>query len=121
MASGKNSDLVVKINIADHPSLKIEGKNITCTVAVSLYEAVLGTEIEVPTATGKVLMKLHPLTPPGKVYRLRGLGLAGGDQLVSIEVTMPQKLTKEQIQLFYKIKAIDDGIFVSAGPAKPGQ
>jgi molecular chaperone DnaJ len=110
LASEKNSDLIVKIHIADHPSLKIEGKNITCTVVVSLYEAVLGTEVEVPTATGKVLMKLHPLTPPGKVYRLRGLGLAGGDQLVTIQVDMPQKLTKEQTQLFYKIKGIADGI-----------
>jgi len=110
LASGKNSDLVVKINISDHPVLRIDGKNIVCTITVSLYEAVLGTEIEVPTATGKVLMKLHPLTPPGKIYRLRGLGLAGGDQLVTIEVTMPQKLSKEQTQLFYKIKAIADDI-----------
>jgi DnaJ-class molecular chaperone len=110
LASGKNSDLVVKINVSDHPVLKIDGKNIVCTLVVSLYEAVLGTEVEVPTATGKVLMKLHPLTPPGKIYRLRGLGLAGGDQLVTIEVTMPQKLTKEQSQLFYKIKAIADDV-----------
>lgn len=108
LASGNNSDLVVKINITDDPLLKIEGKNITCIVVVSLFEAVLGTEIEVPTATGKVLMKLHPLTPPGKIYRLRGLGLAGGDQLVTIEINMPQKLTKEQADLFRRIKALSD-------------
>ena len=53
-------------------------------------------------------MKLHPLTAPGKIYRLRGLGLAGGDQLVIIEVIMPQKLSKEQLDLFRKIKATDE-------------
>ena len=75
IASGKNSDLVVKINITEHPVLKIEGKNINCTIPVSLYEAVLGTEIQVPTATGKVLMKLHPLTPPGKNLSSAWIGI----------------------------------------------
>ena len=82
----------------------MKGKNITCTLPVSLYEAVLGAEIEIPTATGKVVMKLQPLTQPGRVYRLKGLGIADGDQLVTVEVNMPQTLTKEQVQLFQKIK-----------------
>jgi DnaJ-class molecular chaperone len=102
--SGKNGDLLVKIKITEHPYLKLEGKNITCTLPVSLYEAVLGAEIEIPTATGKVVMKLQPLTQPGRVYRLKGLGIADGDQLVTVEVNMPQTLTKEQVQLFQKIK-----------------
>jgi DnaJ-class molecular chaperone len=110
IASGKRSDLVVKIVITDHPILKIDGNNLTCTISVPLYDAILGSEIEVPVATGKVMMKLHPLTQSGKIYRLRGLGLAGGDQLVIVEVAMPQKLTKEQIQLFHKIKLISEGI-----------
>ncbi len=102
--SGKNGDLIVKIKITEHPYLKIEGKNITCTLPTSLYEAVLGAEIEIPTATGKVVMKIQPLTQSGRVYRLKGLGLAGGDQLVTIDVLMPQVLTKEQVELFQKIK-----------------
>jgi len=110
IASGKRSDLVVKIAIADHPMLKIDGNNLTCTISVPLYDAILGSEIEVPVATGKVMMKLQPLTQSGKIYRLRGLGLAGGDQLVIVEVAMPQKLTKEQVQLFHKIKLISEGI-----------
>ena len=110
LASGKNSDLIVKIAIKEHPVLKIDGKNIVCTVPVPLYDAVLGTELEIPTATGKVVMKLQPLTPSGKVYRLKGLGLPGGDQMVTIHIVMPEKLTKEQSQLFHKIKAIEQGI-----------
>ncbi len=110
IASGKNSDLIVKVQIQEHPALKIDGSNIKCTVSVSLYDAVLGTEIDVPTATGKVVMKLAPLTPPGKTYRLKGLGLPGGDQLVTINILMPEKLSKEQAQLFHKIKAMDQGI-----------
>ncbi len=102
--SGKNGDLIVKIKIGEHPYLKVEDKNITCTLPVSLYEAILGAEIEIPTATGKVVMKLQPLTQLDRVYRLKGLGIAGGDQLVAIEIIMPQSLTKEQVELFQKIK-----------------
>jgi len=102
--SGKNGDLIVRITISDHPYLKVDGKNICCILPVSLYEAVLGAEIEVPTATGKVVMKLQPLTQSGRIYRLKGLGLSGGDQLVTIEIIMPQMLTKEQVALFQKIK-----------------
>ena len=53
------------------------GRDITCTIPVSIYEAILGAEIEAPTATGKVVLKIQPLTQPGRVYRLKGMGLAG--------------------------------------------
>ncbi len=81
-------------------------KNVTYNLAVSLYRAVLGGEVEVPTALGKVVMNIQPLTQTGAVYRLKGLGIAGGDQLVIVEVNMPQMLTKEQVQLFQKIEEI---------------
>jgi len=48
------------------------------------------SEIEVPCATGKVVMKIQPLTQSGRVYRLKGLGLAGADQLVTIDVQIPK-------------------------------
>jgi DnaJ-class molecular chaperone len=106
--SGKNGDLIVKIKMSEHPYFKIEGKNITSTLNVSLYEATLGGKVEVPTATGKVIMNLAPLTQTGAVYRLKGLGIAGGDQLLTIEINMPKKLSQEQIQLFQKIKQLAD-------------
>jgi DnaJ-class molecular chaperone len=49
-------------------------------------------------------MKIQPLTQPGRVYRLKGLGLAGADQLVTIDVLIPQQLTAEEVVLFRKLK-----------------
>lgn len=106
--SGKNGDLTVKIKVSEHPYFNIEGKNVTCTLRVSLYDATLGSKIEVPTANGKVIMTLQPLTQPGTVYRLRGLGIGGGDQLLTIEINMPQMLSPEQIRLFEKIRELAD-------------
>jgi DnaJ-class molecular chaperone len=100
----RNGDLIIKIKVKEHPHLTIIGNDLQCTVPVLLYEAVLGAEIEVPTATGKVVMKIQPLSQPGRIYRLKGLGLGGGDQLVKIEVLIPQKISGEEIALFKKLK-----------------
>jgi DnaJ-class molecular chaperone len=100
----RNGDLIIKIKVKEHPHLTIAGKDLQCNVPVSLYEAVLGAEIEVPTATGKVVMKIQPLTQTGRVYRLKGMGLAGGDQLVKIEVFFPQKMSAEEIAMFKKMR-----------------
>jgi len=97
-------DLVIKIKVRKHPVLGILGRDITVNVPVTLYEAMLGAEIEVPTATGRVVMKIQPLTQPGRVYRLKGLGLGGADQLLTIDVVIPDKLTAEEVQLFQKLK-----------------
>ena len=90
LCTEKNSDLIVKIKICQHPYLELTGKNITCTVVVPFLEALLGTKMTVPTVAGKANIKLLPLTRSGKVYRLKGLGLAGGDQLITIEVISRQ-------------------------------
>jgi molecular chaperone DnaJ len=97
-------DLILKVKIMPHPVLGVLGRDITVTVPVTLYEALLGAEIEIPTATGKVVMKIQPLTHPGRVYRLKGLGLAGADQLVTIDVVFPQKMTPEEMAMLTKMK-----------------
>jgi len=97
LCAEKHSDLIVKIKICKHPYLELIDKNITCTLVVSFAEAILGKTISVPTAAGKTTVKLHPLTTSGKIYRLKGKGLAGGDQLISIEVSPWQKLSKAKL------------------------
>jgi DnaJ-class molecular chaperone len=99
-----NGDLVIKIKLRQHPVLGVLGRDITVNVPVTLYEAMLGAEIEVPTATGRVVMNIKPLTQPGRVYRLKGLGLGGADQLITIDVIIPDKLTAEEVQLFQKLR-----------------
>jgi len=104
MRAGMHGDLVLTIKLREHPILGVDGKDITVTLPISIYEAVLGAEIEVPTATGKGMMKIQPLTQTGRVYRLKGLGINGGDQLVTIEVVVPQQLGAEEIKMFQKLK-----------------
>lgn len=106
MRAGAYGDLILKIKLRPHPVLGVSGKDITVNVPVTLYEAMLGAEIEVPTATGRVVMKIQPLTQPGRVYRLKGLGLCGADQLVTVDVLIPQKLDAEEVKLFQKLKEL---------------
>jgi DnaJ-class molecular chaperone len=106
LRAARNGDLIIRTKLKPHPVLSVLGRDITCTIPVSIYEAILGAEIEAPTATGKVVLKIQPLTQPGRVYRLKGMGLAGADQLVTIEVLIPQSVTGEEVQLFRKLKEL---------------
>lgn len=104
LRANRNGELIVKIKLKQHPFLAVLGRDITCTVPVTIYEAVLGSDIEVPSAAGRIVMKIQPLTQHGRVYRLKGLGLAGADQLVQIDVQMPKTLSGEEVSLFRKLK-----------------
>jgi DnaJ-class molecular chaperone len=106
LRASRNGDLIIKVKLKPHPVLRVLGRDVTLSVPVTIYEALLGAEIEVPCATGRVVMKIQPLTQSGRVYRLKGLGLAGADQLVTIEVVIPQTLTVEEVTAFRKLKDI---------------
>ncbi len=106
LRAARNGDLIVKVHLKPHPFLSILGRDLVCTVPVTIYEAMLGADIEVPSATGRVVMKIQPLTQTGRVYRLKGLGLAGADQLVTTEVVIPQQLTGEEVALYRKLKEL---------------
>lgn len=107
LKAGRYGDLILKIKLRQHPFLGILGRDVTCQIPVTIYEAVLGAEIEVPTATGRAVMKIQPLTQPGRVYRLKGLGLSGADQLVTVDVVVPQKMSAEEVALFRKLKELN--------------
>lgn len=104
--SGRRSDVVLEIQIQPHSFFSIVGNDISCTVPVTIYEAILGGEIDIPTPTGKVVMKIQPLTQRGRVYRLKGLGLGGGDLLATIEVNVPSQLNTDEVLLFRKLKEV---------------
>lgn len=122
----RQGDLILKVKLLPHPILGILGRDITVTVPVTLYEAMLGAEIEVPTATGRVVMKIQPLTHPGRVYRLKGIGLAGADQLVTIDVVFPQKITPEEAAMFKRLQELSqepnprENLMRSMPPPQPG-
>ncbi len=108
---GPPGDLHVRIHVKEHPLFARDGADVKVTVPISFPEAVLGTQIDVPTLEGKVKMKIPPGTQSGKAFRLRGKGIeilggAGkGDQLVTILVEVPLEVTKKQRQLIEELAA----------------
>lgn len=93
-------DLMVAVSVKDHPLFKRDGDTIRITVPVTFPEAALGAEIEVPTLSGELVrMRIPAGTPSGRTLRLKGRGVktskATGDLLVTVEVVVPQNLSKE--------------------------
>jgi molecular chaperone DnaJ len=105
IGGGPAGDLYVVMNVRPHALFTREGPDLQCEVPISLVQAALGSEIEVPTLEGKVALRVPEGTQPGKVMRLRGRGLPSlrtgerGDQYVRIFVEVPTKLSEEQRRL----------------------
>jgi DnaJ-class molecular chaperone len=101
------ADLIVKLHIAPHPYFRREGNNLILEVPLSLSEAVLGTKVDVPTLGGERLsVKVPPGTSSGARLRLRGKGIAGGDQFIEIKivVTAPKdERSRELIEEFARL------------------
>ena len=71
---GPPGDLYVQIHVREHSLFKREGRNLYCEVPISIVDAILGGEIEVPTLDGRVKLKIPPETQTDRVFRLRGKG-----------------------------------------------
>ena len=110
---GPNGDLYVVINIKRHEIFEREEFDVHCTVPISFSKAALGAELEVPTLAGKVALKIPPGTQSGVKMRLKGKGiqkLGGygvGDQIVTIHVETPTKLSNEQKDLLKRLAEVD--------------
>ena len=109
--NGINGDLLVVIEEQEHKDLKREGNNLFYTKVVSLPDAILGAEVEVPCLDGPYKIKVEPGTQSGTVVRLRGKGLPTvngyggvGDMYVKIAVWIPKKLTKEEKEIMESLR-----------------
>ena len=101
--NGINGDLLVVIEEYEHPDLKREGNNLYYTKVVSVVDAMLGADVNIPCLDGDYKIKVEPGTQSGEVVRLRGRGLPSvngyggtGDLYVKIAVWIPKKLNKEE-------------------------
>jgi len=100
--NGVNGDLLVVIEEQEHPHLKREGNNLYYTKVISMPDAILGAEVEVPCLDGPYKIKVDAGTQSGTVVRLRNKGLptvngygGTGDMYVKFAVWIPKKLDKE--------------------------
>lgn len=99
---GRRGDLYLLIHVRPHEIFERHGSDIYCEVPIDFVTAALGGEVEVPTLGGRIKMKIPAGTPGGKIFRLRGKGVAHlhnygvGDQLVKVEIDVPSSLNSEQ-------------------------
>ncbi|ACB84767.1 molecular chaperone DnaJ [Natranaerobius thermophilus] len=102
---GPPGDLYVDISVKPHDTFKRDGTTVYSEINVSFVEAILGTEIEVPTLDGKSKLKIPAGTQPKTEFTLKGKGVphfkrkGRGDQIVIVNVDIPKKLTQKQKQL----------------------
>lgn len=103
---GPNGDLYVQVRIEDHAFFERDQFDVYCEVPINFSQAALGAEVEVPTLSGKVSMNIPQGVQSSKKMRLKGKGiqrLGGygfGDQIITIVVETPTKLSDEQKALF---------------------
>jgi molecular chaperone DnaJ len=113
MYGGPPGDLYVYLTVEEHPLFSREGQDVICAVPVRFVQAALGDELEVPTLTGTVKLKIPAGTQPGQVFRLKGKGfpyLRGGgigDQVCRIMVEVPSKLTSRQKELLQEFDRLN--------------
>jgi molecular chaperone DnaJ len=110
---GPNGDLYIEIIVNDHPQFKRDGSDIHVDVPISFADAALGCTIDVPTAYGDVELRIPEGVQHGQVFRLKGKGFksirgAGiGDQMVKVLVKTPTRLSREERELFEKLRDAD--------------
>lgn len=110
MRGGSAGDLIVLIEELEHEHFERQGNNIYYDLVISIPDAVLGTEAEVPTLKGKAKLRIEPGTQPGKMLRMRGRGIIGlnnsgeGDQYVRVNVYMPSTISESERQAFESFK-----------------
>lgn len=99
-----SADVYLKVRIAAHPYFRREGLDILLDLPISVPEAMLGAKVDVPTLDGSILtVKVPGGTSSGSRLRLRGKGIAGGDQYLVFKIAVPttfDERTKELLEEF---------------------
>jgi len=112
---GAKGDLYVEIRVRADKRFERQGRDIVSDVTVGMAAAALGTEVSVETVDGPVTLKIPAGTQSGKVFKLSGRGMPGlngrarGDQLVTVVVATPTKLTAKQRSLLEELADADRG------------
>ena len=112
---GPSGDLYVQVVVKQHPIFQRDGADLYCEVPISFVDAALGGELEVPTLTGRVNLKIPAETQTGRLFRLRGKGIVPvrgggpGDLLCRVVVETPVNLSGAQKDLLQAFRASLEG------------
>ncbi len=103
---GPAGDALITVSIAPHPVFKRDGNDLRLDLPVTLYEAVLGAKVRVPTLDGAVELAIPPGTSSGRTFRLKGKGMpskgATGDLYASVRIVLPARSDPELEELMRK-------------------
>jgi DnaJ-class molecular chaperone len=106
----KFDDFILSINVRPHELFERDGSDIYVKMEIPFTMAVLGGNIDIPTVDGSVKIKIRPGTQSGTMVRLRGKGITEvhsrgkGDEYVRLNVSTPEKLTREQRDLVNELR-----------------
>jgi molecular chaperone DnaJ len=106
---GPNGDIIIVFQELKHQQFVRNADDIVYDLFINFPQAALGAEVEVPTLTGKAMLKIDSGTQPGKVLRMRGKGIkhlqssGTGDQLVRVNVAVPKKLNSKEKELLKQL------------------
>jgi len=107
---GPSGDLYVVLHVKEHPFFERQGNDLYCVVPISITQAALGAEIQVPTLEGEQALKIPEGTQSGATLKIRGKGVpvlngrGKGDLYVGVRVQTPTKLTKRQRELLGELE-----------------
>jgi DnaJ-class molecular chaperone len=95
---GGAGDVLITVTVAEHPLFTVDGDDLRLDLPVTLYEAVLGGKVRVPTLDGAVELAIPPKTNAGRTFRLKGKGLkrkggqknGHGDLLATVRIVLPE-------------------------------
>jgi molecular chaperone DnaJ len=111
---GPAGDLYIVIRVKAHEFFDREGDDIYCEVPLTFAQAALGDEIEIPTLTERVKLKIPGGTQTGTYFRLKGKGVprlrgyGQGDQHVKVTVVTPTKLSEDQKEMLRQFSGLDN-------------
>ncbi len=102
---GPSGDLYIVLSLKEHSIFERDGGDLHCTMPITFPQATLGAEVEAPTLTGKVKIRIPAGTESGRVFRLRGNGVPDvrtghtGDLYVRVHIAVPKKMSSKQEEL----------------------
>jgi len=106
---GPPGDLYVVLGVRPHPFFRRDGSDLHCEIPVSISQAALGVEVQVPTLRDPERLRVPEGTQTGSIFRLRGQGVpdvdgrGAGDLYVTVVVRTPTRLNKKQRELLHKL------------------
>ncbi len=107
---GPAGDLLLNVSVQQHPHLTRHGKDLRADVPITMYDAVLGGKVSVPTVDGNATINLPQGTRGGQVFRLRGKGVVkaggkAGDLLARMVIQAPTEIDAELLAIMERFRA----------------